>query len=744
MHKSIDIKQYEEEVRNMSVNQFVDLVNQYDISTTYNYSKIQIHKTNANRLIKEWKSYLYKEFLRNSLRDSKLNDARLIYEINNKIDKSFDVMIRYEYIQYILTFSPINRSGYTCTVFAIKAQSTIYKTNYAYLYSIITENEGIPNIEHKYVCLGPNMISADGEYRNRMTNFSVINNIKSEYHDIWNDIDEYLTHKSSVTYSQNYYISHQTPNSCIKPLKDDIESNRFVIDLYILSWLSQGIERYHKFQNTGVDIEYNKNMFNTEDEKMLDHYVNKYSNDTLMMFMWKVSYIQDEIYSIITEKNKPDNLIRYNPKLGQKIILLEDEHILYAKNILYAPWRELYISELMNDLIINLICPGVPIFVDWIYINGVDHFIFNNPSIKGRVILSDDFKQKKNTTSKPISDRSLDGSIADTTNLIVSDVGILMITEHVGKTLSNVQQNIQSNTYNLHKHTAYSMFSNIEQMSRYLFDITYTLLCMNSKFNVIHGDLHLNNVTINIGIPYYKNDPIKDVAYIIDSKMYYFKENGIRGTIIDFSRSIIIPDDHNIYRQIKSQQCDLIYNYYSMILPKFTNKYGSKLKIHIIKNFRLVFKIVTAIDMFVHTDRLLKYINIYPHLNTTSDVISIITKINKIATYYLTVVMKESMKNKINIPYPNYDIISQCFNTYVSSADEYLEKKIDMCEIYFYNNKLKYSMLRLNKMPPRFKYPHLKKHNDDTILPLPKSLNNHKYSNLKKYYKSKQNDNKII
>ena len=37
-------------------------------------------------------------------------------------------------------------------------------------------------------------------------------------------------------------------------------------------------------------------------------------------------------------------------------------------NIKYPPWREVYASALVGDLVINGICPGFPIYVDWFYI----------------------------------------------------------------------------------------------------------------------------------------------------------------------------------------------------------------------------------------------------------------------------------------------------------------------------------------------------------------------------------------
>ena len=56
--------------------------------------------------------------------------------------------------------------------------------------------------------------------------------------------------------------------------------------------------------------------------------------------------------------------------------------------------------------------------------------------------------------------------------------------------------------------------------TKYMFQICYNLYCLNSKLYTIHGDLHLNNITLNT-ILYKKNAKID----IKNPKLLYILRN---------------------------------------------------------------------------------------------------------------------------------------------------------------------------------------------------------------------------
>ena len=79
-----------------------------------------------------------------------------------------------------------------------------------------------------------------------------------------------------------------------------------------------------------------------------------------------------------------------------------------------------------------------------------------------------------------------------------------------------------------------------------MFELVYTLYCLNSKKGVIHGDLHLNNFTVHpLYFTEFKNpDELKNpsMLYVLDKNHYYlFPSRQYHIVVIDFSRSLIRP-----------------------------------------------------------------------------------------------------------------------------------------------------------------------------------------------------------
>ena len=133
-----------------------------------------------------------------------------------------------------------------------------------------------------------------------------------------------------------------------------------------------------------------------------------------------------------------------------------------------------------------------------------------------------------------------------------------LITEHVGRTINDIENLYKSKTY---KKTNNLLFNHLETFNTYIFNIIYSLYCLNSKLNIIHGDLHLNNTTIHQIKKKYLYDIFpKDIKkpeidrhllYIIDDEIFIQKNKHKIGTIIDFSRSFIIPEEKEHYLYFK-------------------------------------------------------------------------------------------------------------------------------------------------------------------------------------------------
>jgi hypothetical protein len=221
----------------------------------------------------------------------------------------------------------------------------------------------------------------------------------------------------------------------------------------------------------------------------------------------------------------------------------------------------------------------------------------------------------------------------------------------------------------------------------------------------------------------------KHIAYVIDDNIFLFKENGTYGTIIDFSRAFII------HHKLQLTQAERIIYYYKMIFPEFIKEHEDKLTKKLDTDFKNVYKIFSAIDAYIHTDRLLKYIDKNPHMLTHKSVIVLIKKINDIASFHLQESMKKLIVDDLAIDvYPNYDIIMKCFTNTKQMSN------VSLQDIFFYNNELKYSLKHYETLPPRLKYVMIKKPGEDTVIEIPSDYVSHS----KLYYEERDAFNALF
>lgn len=758
-----EIAEYEEMIKGLSIEEFDKLASNYDIHKSFEAPKVAIRKKYVSKYYIEWAQSTYLDFLTDSVNTDTEIDSELSDWVNAKIktinmDLTKGSYTRLESLWYMLfEIQPEEKSGYTCTVFSLKKTGSDKPTNYAYLYSLVShrqsdDKQSATNITHKYFCTGPNLISADGEYRNRFTNMSTIEHVKLYHADMWDEVEEYLINRPKVKFEQNYYLSHNMTKKHIDNFKNDVDAHRYAMQLYIIAWLSQGLISYFKLQNKHVDTTYSRNMFDPEDNRFITHLIEIYGVDKLKLFYWESGYVSGPI----NRKPRAPEL-RYNPTLGQKIIPLGEEDSKYVGNLKFAPWREFYISELVSDLFINLVCPGVPVTHDWFYVSGVDKNLFNNPKLYNRMEISDEAKEvvhrlkkarksvyyKMDLKSEKLDRLSGEFGLKEE-ELIVSEKGIVIISEYVGRTVNDIAESLRSEEY---KKSVGSMFSNPDEFSKYMFDVTYALLCMNSKLDVIHGDLHLNNTTIQHMFKSYihgnartikKN---KFVLYVLEKEVFIFKDTGKVGTVIDFSRGFIVPPEEN--RELVESQSGRIMDYYKQLFPEFTKSFGDKLKIKLAEDFKHVYKIFSAIDMYIHTDRLIKFTKKHELLRTHKRVNGLITKVNNISRHYLEDVMKKVVTKNMDIgsiKYPNYDILLRCFGEHILTPAQQEDVKIEIDDIFFYKNKLRYSISRFDKLPPRIKFVRLKKPGNPAFVNMPYA--HIKREQLQIYYDSRERQKK--
>ena len=133
-------------------------------------------------------------------------------------------------------------------------------------------------------------------------------------------------------------------------------------------------------------------------------------------------------------------------------------------------------------------------------------------------------------------------------------------------------------------------------------------------------------------------------------------------------------------------------------MPEFMKKHGNKVNVLLIKNFSMMFKILTALDSFKLTRVML---NLFVDAQPKS--IKLLQKINKIAKYYLTDILLRVYEGHLNhIPWVNEVIINDCFDEF--TVDKV--KDANVVDLYRYGD------IRYNEdnLPDMIKWENLIKH----------------------------------
>ena len=112
------------------------------------------------------------------------------------------------------------------------------------------------------------------------------------------------------------------------------------------------------------------------------------------------------------------------------------------------------------------------------------------------------------------------------------------------------------------------------------------------------------------------------------------------------------------------------------------------------KYFEAAFKLLTAVDTYMFSIRLIRVFSQYKKINKKC--IELITKINKLAEQFITVDMNNLMEDPehysqriLEQDYPNGIIIEKCFGEF-NNGQIYKKSLPTIADIYIYENEMKY------------------------------------------------------
>jgi hypothetical protein len=708
-----------------------------------NTYKEDIHFSEFQERIKEY------NWLKDSLNLFYVQDDNIISPIY------FSSIWRHEVLNNLKIYITPKKTEHITTVFKMDRTQTMghdrsveFHTTFAFLYS--TE-EG-----HEYICLGPTYQSADGEYRERFITFKqfqdVMNHFEKLVEPVRDQIVKWIGKKSMGIQMESFFPNYMKKNKSFdktqKAFMEKLDNDRIVINIYTAVWLLE----YKRFDDNTLPNHlvpgYKETMFAPQDEKFYHDKIKPLDKS------------DNESFNARMESVIPYSGKAFNPaRCGQKFIPLRVKDVEDCENIKHAPWREMYVSSLVGDMVINGICPGFPIFVDWFFIqtnspdiwdNKVSHLKLDHSMVASDIVrkLEDARKgtyaygDKGDTVYATYQMEGMSEAIEVPMNyaekeIILAPVTLCSLVEHVGRTFADLPKMIEQDFYR--KETG-DLFGDPKLFSKYLFEYIYAIYCMNTKFQIIHTDLHLNNISMNNLRHFYKDifdkeetTPIIKNAHIIydigddKTEAFVFPHYGRYATIIDFSRGIVGREqlmkdfpEHKVDQIISNQRKRLLRTV-AREIPDFYKSHAEDFEALILQNFDLAFKMLTVLDTYKLTKGMLGLIAQNPKLRTNDAIVKLLENVQGLTLKTLTTDMQKAFRREIKeYEYPNLHILRECFLDFgLSKFDQKASRRddpnspISIIDVFQARNPLTYNIRSYDSFPPNVKYDYIIEHNID-------------------------------
>lgn len=611
-----------------------------------------------------------------------------------------------------------NKTDMITTCFKVTFEST--SCIYAYLHSQFTAGKK-PSVEHKFVTTGPTYRSQDGEYRARMIPWAQFNQLFERYGTEFGLVENSVVGKieaGTLEFQTDfYYPAGFTYDE--RKFEDSVNNLRLPIRLYILCWITDYYQIHNKVIENHVNPAYQYIFYQADDLPVFEEILGKVGRQGYWEMVSRISRFYQNV-------NDPEYNIS-EVQCGQKIFPLSVIEAIRRDDIHFNVWREVYITNMASNLVLNLISPSFPFINNWFYVQNAHAGLFDNIAMHDKYVHSSIAEnvssQLKNTDKLNyvngdrargfISNkfarlsRSIQKSIvyADS-DLRLTELGVCMTSEYVGRTLRDIPALIVNQEHYPGLDLA---FTDYGIFTKHMFEFVYGFYCMNSKIGMMHGDLHMNNATI-MRLYYMtdKNDTpyVRDphVAYIIDNTAYAFPHYGLFSTIIDFSRAIL-GDYSRIEHEFSERFAELyfkeqrirvmhmIYHYF----PKLMDKYKDKIEALLISSYPLMFKILTAVDTYVIMSNIghmfaLDDAFTRGKIKIAPGAIKMLAKLTELAEHSVVSNIQAAIEGRVSLPddieWPNLVILRKVFGDWELKPDKIKAAKMTIVDIFNSNNEV--------------------------------------------------------
>lgn len=320
---------------------------------------------------------------------------------------------------------------------------------------------------------------------------------------------------------------------------------------------------------------------------------------------------------------------------GQKLVPMHVREVSQFSDYNLAAWRELAVTRLAGDLVLNYLSPSFPLYNQWTYVEDADAALFENEAMeekytRGRAVaeatrsLREARQRLGDVPSQNYYTEELNARLYESLEyaqsfLLMSPIALVHTMEDVGVALRSLPSYVRRAPTQWP--AAEDAFADADMGARHLFEFAFGAHCLHTKLGVAHTDLHGNNLTFYMwgladrvkgsnGVaelePYYQNPVVAFVAGPRgEADTYVFPAAGDSGCIIDYSRCILGPAFRphleegrsplyatNFYRDQVNRVMRTLHRY----APTYVGKHQEAIKAAVLANFDAVFPILCAVD----------------------------------------------------------------------------------------------------------------------------------------------------
>lgn len=505
---------------------------------------------------------------------------------------------------------PLGSDGYSCLAMVATFGGVSAHFGYAY-WRRGREAEG-----PEYICVSPTFDSRDGEYRRRFIRGPVF---LAAYEKLASDLAPFeeavLAMAGGPLELKSVAYPEDTAERTIAQASDiRLPILAFTVALALDLW----------------EVQHGMLMIHT--------------SEAYVALMTRIGKIQPSLATISVRQNVSTAGLEvfrrgkedvFTVQCGQKLVPMFTREAMQALDYNLAAWRELAVTRLVGDLVLNFVAPGFALYNQWTYVEGADSALFENAAMEERYargsaveaatrslrearrLLGD---AEQNYHTEELSARVYESLEYAQSYLLMSPVALAHTMEDVGWSLRSLAGYVR------HAPTqwpaAVDAFADPDTAARHLFELAYAAHCLHTKAGVAHTDLHGNNMTFymwgladeaktgpsgaEIFTPYY-DDPV--VAYVAgprgEADTYIFPAAGDSACIIDYSRCILGPAFRprleegrspqyatNFYRD----QVNRVMRAFHRYAPEYVASHQNAIKAAVLANFEAAFPVLCAVD----------------------------------------------------------------------------------------------------------------------------------------------------